>query len=114
MLKILSTNKIAEDILMFEISVFIIDNSIAKIFKLCFYEGVASLWNLENQFLKAPFLKHQEYSSLWKIVAEIHEVPAFYSSYNIEPAFLPSKMCLWVSLPMKSLKEEKEWNSQTW
>lgn len=41
-MKVLSTNKITKDILMFEIPVFIIYNTIAKVFKLCFYEGVAS------------------------------------------------------------------------
>lgn len=102
---------------MFEISVFIIHNTIVKILKLCFYKRVASWGNLEDQLLKASFLKYQEYYSQWKIAADIHQVPAFFSNQSIKsPCFYP------LSVPVsrtkcdssyKVLKEEEEWVPQT-
>ena len=75
MLKTQCSKRIPNDILMFEISVFLIYNTI-KIWKLFFFlnKGVARCWNLENLYLKASFLKYQEDSSHWKIAPGIHEV----------------------------------------
>ena len=43
-----------------------------------------------GEFVKASFLRYQEYSSHWKIAADIHEVPASFSNQSIkESTFFP-------------------------
>lgn len=37
-----------------------------------------------GEFAKASFLRYQEYSSHWKIAADIHEVPASFSNQSIK------------------------------
>lgn len=70
-----------------------------------------------GEFAKASFLRYQEYSSHWKIAADIHEVPASFSNQSIKSP----RFTLWdVALSRikcdssyEGLEEEKEWISQT-